>query len=377
MKHRQGSQLAMEHSFPSTALDPPKKGTTLEGVARQTLQRAREGHLPVSRQLVEMAALKLFHGIGPGLYHSARLWRRGLPWRFKKGFWPYHKFRRFVATINPPAYQKLSQNKFCEKAILALASIPTAQFLGHLHHQRGSSASGEKLTNAAELGHLLTTCPAIDKVCFKLVEGYGGQGFQAIQVSRNGGTRARLLDSGQVLTLEDFLATLQVAQGKAYIVEQYVSQHAVMAALNPSSVNTLRVWASCIDGQTAVIDAFLRVGRRGSLVDNTSRGAQIFKVDLRSGVIGTGMVKSICNETFQCHKDTGEAISGVSLPFWPESLTLAQRAVSAFPAIAFAGVDIAITESGPLVIELNVEPDPTSAIIFDRCHEDLFSDFLQ
>ncbi len=367
----------MEDTFAPDVFDAPKGSATLGGVVRQTLKRAREGHLPVSRQLVEMVVLKLVHGLGPGLYHTARFWRRDVPWHFKRGFWPYHRFRRFIATINPPAYQKLSQNKFCEKAILTLSSVPTAQFLGHLHHQRGIAASGGKLTNAAELDSLMARHPAIEKLCFKLVEGYGGQGFQVIQVIRNDGVRVRLLDSGKVLTLEDFLVTLQIPQGGEYLVEEYVNQHAMMAALNPSSVNTVRIWARCLDGHTAVIDAFLRVGRRGSLVDNTSRGAQIFRVDLRSGVIGTGMVKNIYNETFQCHKDTGELISGVALPFWRESLSLAQRAVSAFPAITFAGVDIAITENGPLVIELNVEPDPTSAIIFDRCHEELFSDFLQ
>ena len=52
-----------------------------------------------------------------------------------------------------------------------------------------------------------------------------------------------------------------------------------------------------------------------------------------------------------------------------------QPAVTAFPQISFAGVDIAITETGPVVIELNVEPDPTSAIIFDRSHRELFQFF--
>lgn len=351
-------------------------GSTFSGIVRQTLRRAREGQLSVSRQVLEMVILKLVYGLGPGHYHTARYWRKGLSWEFKTGFWPYRKFRRVVSTLNPPSYQKLSQNKVCEKAVLQQVNIPTALFIGSLHHQRGFSAAGGRLTGADDLLTLLLTNPEIDRLCFKLVEGFGGQGFRAVETLRGGNLMLRLLDSGQLLSVPEFLSgVLAFDAGRSYIIEEYVQQHPALARLNQSSVNTLRIWAYCFNGETAVIDAFLRVGSRGSLVDNTSMGAQIFRVDLSSGLIGEGMAKNIDNETFQCHRDSGERISGGTLPFWHEALILAQRAVTAFPHISFAGVDIAITEKGPVVIELNVEPDPTSAIIFDRSHRELLSVF--
>lgn len=356
----------------STPIGPQRPGSTLSGVVRQTLQRAREGQLSVVRQLVEMAVLRVVYGLGPGFYHTARFWRRGLPWSFKTGFLPYRKFRRLVAAINPPSYQKLSQDKVCEKAILQLVGIPTARFMGRLHHHRGLSPTGDRLTDAEELHRLLLENTWIDRLCFKLVEGSGGQGFQAVETVRDADLRLHLLDSGRVLSVPDFVSSvLALGQGAGYILEEYIGQHPDLAALNPSSVNTIRVWASCVDGETTAIDAFLRVGGRGSLVDNTSRGAHIFRLDLDSGVIGDGMVKDIYNDTYQCHRDSGERISGRTLPYWQEALSVARQAVSAFPHISFAGVDVAITQKGPVVIELNVEPDPTSAIIFDRSHREL------
>jgi len=353
-----------------------RRRSALRGIVLQTLLRARQGNLSVARQAMEMVILKLVYGLGPGHYHSARYWRQGLPWKFKTGFWPYKKFRHFVSTINPPAYQKLSQNKVCEKAILHLVNIPTPLFLGNLHYQHGVSSSGHRLTGATELRDLLLENSQVDRLCFKLVEGFGGQGFRAVRTIKDDDLRFQLLDSGEILSVAEFLSTiLALSDGGDYIVEEYIEQHPELARMNGSSVNTLRVWAYHIRGKTSVIDAFLRVGRRGSLVDNTSRGAQIFRLDLRSGVIGEGMTKTIYNETFHCHKDSGERISGGTLPFWRESLALAQKAVTAFPHIGFAGVDIAITKTGPVVIELNVEPDPTSAIIFDRSHKELFSCF--
>lgn len=355
---------------------PKRTSSTLCGIVQQTFRRAREGELSVTRQLLEMLVLRLFYGLGPGFYHTTSFWRKDLPWSFKTGFWPYKKFRQIVNQINPPPYHKLSQHKVCEKAILQLTRIPTPRFIGSLHQQRGRSCFGDSLTCADELQALLLNCPDIDKLCFKLVEGYGGQGFQAVEIIRTCDLKLRSLDCDQALTVADFLTrVLAFDKGGEYIVEKYIEQHPELSMLNPSSVNTIRVWAGCINGENFVIDAFLRVGGRGALVDNTTRGAHIFRLDVQTGVIGDGMIKNIYNDTFQCHRDSGERISGRTLPFWQDALNLARLAVAAFPHISLAGVDVAFTEDGPIVIELNVEPDPTSAIIFDRSHRELLRHF--
>lgn len=320
-----------------------------------------------------MIVLRLFHGLGPRHYHTARYWRKELPWEFKTGFWNYKKFRRFVKTLNPPAYQKLSQNKISEKAVLQLLKIPTPMFLGWLHFRLGVAVTGEKLNSGVDLTRLLQSLPPIERVCFKLVEGYGGTGFRAVSVSWEPTPSFRLLDTGEQISISRFVDDiLRPGSGADYIVESYLQQHPELARFNESSVNTLRVWAFCREGRREILGAFLRVGRRGSLVDNTSQGALAFPVDTDTGTIGVGIFKSIFNETFESHIDSGEPITGATVPFWNESVNLAIRAVAAFPNLHFAGVDLAITPDGPMVIELNVEPDPTSAFIFDRSHAEMF-----
>ena len=349
---------------------------TLHEIIEQTLLRAQEGQLSVVRQALEMLVLKTVYGLGPRHYHIARYWRRGLPWAYKTGFWPYRKFRRVVSAINSPTYQKLSQHKVCEKAILQLLGIPTPHFVGHLHHGQGISSPGGRLCNPNELKTLLNNRPDRERLCFKPVEGYGGKGLQAVEVIREGGMKLRILESQQTLSVAEFVSdVLALEKNGDYLIEEYLEQHPDLARLNPSSVNTVRIWACSDVEESTVLGAFLRVGRHGSIVDNTSRGAQIFRLDHLSGIIRDGMKWNIRNDSYQCHQDSGERISGATLPFWPETLTLAQQAVNAFPHINFAGLDIAYTESGPVVIELNVEPDPEGAIIFDKPHRELFSGF--
>ena len=309
--------------------------------------------------------------MGPRHYHVARHWRRELAWEFKTGFWNYPKFRRFLNTLNPPAYQKISQSKLSEKAVLELLKIPTPRFLGRFHAHLGVAETGARLINSTDLTELLHSHPEVDRLCFKLVEGYGGEGFRAVKVIREKTLTFSLLDTGQAVEIPRFVDEfLQLTAGADYVIEEYLQQHPKLASFNASSVNSLRIWAVSTGNNGALLGAFLRVGRYGSLVDNTSQGALAFPIDMESGEIGRGLILNIWNETFECHKDSGVKITGESVPYWSEAVDLAIRAVAAFPHLQFAGVDVAIAAEGPVVIELNVEPDPTASIVFDRPHRE-------
>ena len=44
------------------------------------------------------------------------------------------------------------------------------------------------------------------------------------------------------------------------------------------------------------------------------------------------------------------------LPFWEQVKALAESCLASFPRLCFAGLDIAISPTGPVVVELNVQP---------------------
>ena len=61
-------------------------------------------------------------------------------------------------------------------------------------------------------------------------------------------------------------------------------------------------------------------------------------------------------ELVEQHPDTGKNFSAVTIPFWAAALDLVVRAhgsVPAFSRFVFLGWDVAITASGPLLIEAN------------------------
>lgn len=57
-----------------------------------------------------------------------------------------------------------------------------------------------------------------------------------------------------------------------YIVQKAVKQNEVMQRLNPTSLNTLRVMTFLRETQASVLSIIVRMGREGSIIDNSTIG---------------------------------------------------------------------------------------------------------
>lgn len=326
-------------------------------------RRARQGGLPFWRQAAEMLLLWLWRRQGPNYYQLARFWRREMPWRDKLAHLTEAEYRRAVAALNPREYRMISQHKVVEKAVLSLLGIRTPRFLGHLHAATGRTAYGETLQNADDLAILLGACEE-DRICFKPVEGWGGKGFIALERTRGeGALHLRDMANGEAIDIARLYGMLDAGRGT--LIEAYVEQHETLAALNPGSLNTVRLWVVLGRRGYAVKGAFLRVGRAGSIVDNTSRGGLICPIDIDSGRISYADEAGVDRVLHDRHPDSQVKVRGLVVPYWEACRTLASDALTAFPHMRFAGLDIAIGPDGPWVIELNVQPDRRGAADFD------------
>jgi hypothetical protein len=324
-----------------------------------TRRRSREGHLTTAAQLAQMFWLKVRRGIGPGYYHVAGLWRRDIPWADKDGHLGSSEYGRRLAAINPDNYRKLSQSKIAEKAILQAFGVPTPRFLGFFHPLRGRSASGTPLTSVAELARLLEAVP-LPRVCFKPVEGWGGKGFHAVDVRPGSGrpTVAPVFGSGWTALEEYVEKVLLVSGSEGWVLEEYLEQHERMRAFNWTSVNTMRIWVlRSGEGPPFLLGGYLRIGRRGSLVDNQTSGGLVARIDPATGTLGPATNGYVDRPWYAVHPDHAAPIEGETVPCWSEATSLATSTLMLFPNIRFAGFDIAVSSRSPVVIELNVSPD--------------------
>ena len=138
------------------------------------------------------------------------------------------------------------------------------------------------------------------------------------------------------------------------IIEEKVIQHEAIAALCPTSVNTIRVATLLGDKKEGIVYAYIRIGN-GKVMDNVDCGGMAAPIDLDTGVIcGVGANKA--GETYEVHPMTGKKIPGTQIPYWNEIKEMCTRNMKKVPQVRFVAWDVAVTPHGPIFIEGNSFP---------------------
>ncbi|WP_172135676.1 sugar-transfer associated ATP-grasp domain-containing protein [Adlercreutzia sp. ZJ473] len=136
------------------------------------------------------------------------------------------------------------------------------------------------------------------------------------------------------------------------ILEEPIVQSEVMAALNPSSVNTLRVITLNTRYGAEVLDCFLKIGRNGSFVDNGGAGGLLVGIDAGVGVLSTDGRDEFA-DSYAVHPNTKVRFQGYQLPDWNGAMGLAKELSSRESRVPYIGWDLAHTDSGWVVVEGN------------------------
>jgi hypothetical protein len=133
------------------------------------------------------------------------------------------------------------------------------------------------------------------------------------------------------------------------------------------------MWLIQQDDKVKFIGALLRVGRKNQIVDNSMQGGIIGVIDPDTGKILYGRNTKTIPDVFDTNPDSGVQLTNVQLPFWPECIEMAKSCLRTFPHTNFVGLDIAFSTTGPIIIELNQEPDKISARLFNKPLLDLLT----
>ncbi len=144
-----------------------------------------------------------------------------------------------------------------------------------------------------------------------------------------------------------------------YLITEYIVQHKKLSKIYSASVNTVRMIVFKKDGINPEIgNAYIRIGsKKTGTVDNVSAGGLVATIDIETGRIYNG--RSIDNnkiEPIRCHPDTGTKLEGI-LPNWDIIKTNVLNIARELKQIEYFGFDVAITENGFKLPEINRSPD--------------------
>ena len=184
----------------------------------------------------------------------------------------------------------------------------------------------------------------IESLFFRPPLNYGGKG--CFKLSKASLSYDKLQEVYETLITGDFLHN------------KVISQHNLINKIHSKSINTLRIITLITsDNKTEIVSAVMRFGVGNSVVDNASSGGFFVGINLDTGILkkfghflpeyGGGKITE--------HPDSNFVLEGFKIPFYKEACKCAIDAVNVIPD-RLIGWDIAITPSGPIVIEANATP---------------------
>lgn len=184
-------------------------------------------------------------------------------------------------------------------------------------------------------------------------EGSHGDGFYRLGYENEGFTL-----NGESAGEDEVLAILKNPDNR-YLVTEFIVMHPTLAEIYPTSVNTIRMIVFKKDAVTPELgNAYLRIGTAASgFVDNTAAGGLLAQIDVDTGRFGEA--KSLRNGRVvdtPNHPDTGVFIGG-TIPNWELVKEQVLRMAASFSQLEYLGFDVAITEDGFKIPEINRFPD--------------------
>lgn len=190
----------------------------------------------------------------------------------------------------------------------------------------------------------------------KLCKDLGDVIIKPSLTGRGVGVRKVHLENGLVEGSRQTIVDLFDEYMADFLIQKVIHQHSQMSALNPSSINTIRVVTYRSGMEVKAVYTVIRIGRKGMNIDNESAGgiSAIIKPDGTIGKYAYG-APGVDNVEFT---DSGVRLEGYIVPSFDKAMELVKFSHMQLPYFNLIGWDIAIEEDGsPIMIELNLNPD--------------------
>lgn len=178
-----------------------------------------------------------------------------------------------------------------------------------------------------------------DYIICKPLTGSCGKGIEKIKIN----------DYKNKKKLYDYLIKKEL-----FLVEEVIVQNDTLNKLNPSCINTVRVVTIYNHNQANVVYTCLRIGKE-KFVDNFNSDGMVVPIDEQTGeVMYPAIDKS--DHIFYEHPVTKTKIVGFKVPYWEEIRKFCEALAGEIKEVGIVGWDIALTPTGPTIIEGNNYP---------------------
>lgn len=254
---------------------------------------------------------------------------------------------RLNARLCDPGWRFVLEDKVLSATVLQAHGLPITKTVAISGSPRRYPGA-KPLTTKDELNGYLQNLEA--PVFAKPIYGLQSRGTGLIE--RRGDS---LFLNGETDVESAALAAAIFAQEGGYMVQECLIQHQALRAAVGNGVSTIRYMLIYDEGRVSPQRAVWKICDGGNKADNFWRENNLLGLlDMATGQVERAITQTENGvEEVSHHSDTGCELAGFELPFWPQITQLAAAAAPLFPGIRVQSYDIAITGTGPVIVEVN------------------------
>jgi glutathione synthase/RimK-type ligase-like ATP-grasp enzyme len=183
----------------------------------------------------------------------------------------------------------------------------------------------------------------VEQVIVKPIDGGGGHGI-VLLTKENGTLYVR--KKGSRLPLKSWQLKYPS------VVQEYIRQHEKLSQFSRST-NTVRIVTLLQkSGEVLIVGALIRFGVGDAFLDNTSQGGVSVGINVEDGSLKEIGQDSDCRQ-YRVHPTSLIEFKAFVIPKWSEVVALAKEVQTKLSYCKLLGQDIAVTDKGPMLIEIN------------------------
>jgi hypothetical protein len=303
----------------------------------------------LGRQLSELLMLRAAEGkLDPDDYYKLRLYQNHLSFRDKRKYIS----NRAIPWTGVGDWQIVAYDKLLAYSVLAGhgVAIPAIRAVCHPLREFNGAVALKSVDDAACYLRRDASYPII----VKPVRGAFSRDVWLLERYDSQSDAVILAGAGAAPPRE--LAERYFAKKSGYMFQELLRPHRAIREAVSDRICTLRIVITITAQGARLLIATWKIAAGGNVADNYWRKGNILaRLDQEKGTIeqcmtGLGPQFRLVDQ----HPETGQPLVGFQVPFYRQAVDLAMRTALYFPDLRMQAWDIAITDDGPTVLEVNL-----------------------
>ena len=313
------------------------------------------------KQFVEIARLSLGSGrLRGNEYFEYRLYdNTRFTWQDKQQFLGRRMENHFLRILGMDRWSGLAHDKYLFNAVFDSLGFPVPEVLA-LFETPARAIPHKMLSGKEDLENFIrsnTTYPFVCKPLF----GIFSAGVTAVEAFDAQEDMLQMV-YGHLLPVREYVNLISqhnektLFGKKGFIFQSMLKPHSRISSICGDRLCTLRLVVLLDNDGPKLFRALWKISSGSNVADNYWRsGNFLASLDPTNGTVldvvdGGGEDR----RHIRNHPDTGKELVGFEVPDWKEARHLCLSAASVIPGLRIQGWDIALTNNGPVLLEVNV-----------------------